>query len=211
MEAKWYVYELLDPRDDSVFYVGKGSGNRIFAHEQEARKGVCSYKCNKIRHLWSLNLEIKRQYVAWFWDEKAAYEHESERINSYEHTTNVVGGPCGRFVGPIYKEPEKPKELSLRKATDFLLKRPDILVSYLRTTNGKRGKLKVELSGGGYNPVWLKIFGSYLSFAYSDMYPMCLDKVVSSPTDWKKVQDSLLPYGVILEHGSKNENVTAYA
>ena len=28
----WYVYRLIDPRDGSTFYVGKGKGNRVFAH-----------------------------------------------------------------------------------------------------------------------------------------------------------------------------------
>jgi hypothetical protein len=32
------VYLLVDPRDDVVFYVGKGAGNRCFAHVEEARK-----------------------------------------------------------------------------------------------------------------------------------------------------------------------------
>ncbi len=31
-----YVYVLRDPRDDVVFYVGKGVGNRVFAHTQAA-------------------------------------------------------------------------------------------------------------------------------------------------------------------------------
>jgi len=33
-----YVYLLIDPRDDAVFYVGKGTGNRCFAHLTEACK-----------------------------------------------------------------------------------------------------------------------------------------------------------------------------
>jgi hypothetical protein len=33
----WYVYLLLDPRDQGVFYVGKGTGSRCFAHIAEAR------------------------------------------------------------------------------------------------------------------------------------------------------------------------------
>lgn len=33
---KYYVYHLIDPRDDSVFYVGKGTGNRCFQHMQDA-------------------------------------------------------------------------------------------------------------------------------------------------------------------------------
>lgn len=27
-----YVYRLRDPRDHETFYVGKGKGNRVFAH-----------------------------------------------------------------------------------------------------------------------------------------------------------------------------------
>lgn len=27
---KFYVYALVDPRDNHIFYVGKGSGNRIY-------------------------------------------------------------------------------------------------------------------------------------------------------------------------------------
>jgi len=32
----WYVYALRDPRDDTVFYIGKGRGNRVFQHAQAA-------------------------------------------------------------------------------------------------------------------------------------------------------------------------------
>jgi hypothetical protein len=29
---KFYVYALIDPRTDRVFYIGKGKGSRIYAH-----------------------------------------------------------------------------------------------------------------------------------------------------------------------------------
>ena len=35
-EARFYVYELIDPRDGKVFYIGKGQGRRIYGHEAEA-------------------------------------------------------------------------------------------------------------------------------------------------------------------------------
>lgn len=54
-----YVYILIDPRNNLPFYVGKGIGNRCYAHVQEAkyygkRK---SLKLSKIRKLMSLGLE----------------------------------------------------------------------------------------------------------------------------------------------------------
>jgi len=31
-EIECYVYRLIDPRNGNTFYVGKGKGNRVFAH-----------------------------------------------------------------------------------------------------------------------------------------------------------------------------------
>ena len=33
----WYVYCLRDPRDKKIFYIGKGKGNRVFAHANNAK------------------------------------------------------------------------------------------------------------------------------------------------------------------------------
>lgn len=88
------MYELINPIDGKTFYVGKGSGNRIEQHEKEARKGVCSKKCNKIKHIWSLGFEIQRKKNALFCDEQAAYDHETDLIAEIglSNLTNIMPG-----------------------------------------------------------------------------------------------------------------------
>lgn len=34
-KLKTYVYRLIDPRNGETFYVGKGQGDRVFAHIRE--------------------------------------------------------------------------------------------------------------------------------------------------------------------------------
>lgn len=34
----YYVYRLIDPRNGQTFYVGKGKGNRVFDHVNDALK-----------------------------------------------------------------------------------------------------------------------------------------------------------------------------
>ncbi len=93
-QARWYVYELVDGRDGSVFYVGKGCGNRMLAHENQAKSGVCSRKTSKIKEIWSCGSEILHRQVAFFWDEQAAYDHETDRIEAYglANLTNILLG-----------------------------------------------------------------------------------------------------------------------
>lgn len=45
----WYVYALRDPRDKHIFYVGKGNGNRVYAHAESATatSGTESVKVNE--------------------------------------------------------------------------------------------------------------------------------------------------------------------
>ena len=40
----FYVYALIDPRNEKVFYIGKGTGNRVFSHEIESGKSRDSEK-----------------------------------------------------------------------------------------------------------------------------------------------------------------------
>ena len=104
-KAKWYVYELVDPRYGEAFYVGKGCGDRIAAHEKEAKSKpmVCTEKLLKIRDIWDSGFEVERRHVAFFWDEQSAYDYEAERVAEYglDALTNIIpggGGVRGAYI-----------------------------------------------------------------------------------------------------------------
>ena len=59
MAPMYYVYELIDPRDGAVFYVGKGQGNRVSQHVRDAISGRI---CNQAQHDLILNL-IDARYL----------------------------------------------------------------------------------------------------------------------------------------------------
>lgn len=89
---KYYVYELADPDTGEAFYVGKGTGKRMHAHEREAAEGVSSYKCNKIRKIVNSGKKIIKRKIGLFADEQRAYEFEALKIAEYnEKLTNIVG------------------------------------------------------------------------------------------------------------------------
>ena len=49
---QYYVYCLVDPRTNRIFYIGKGSGNRIFNHANDAlNDNLSSLKLNIIREV----------------------------------------------------------------------------------------------------------------------------------------------------------------
>lgn len=102
MTKQSYVYELIDPRDGAVFYVGKGKGDRILAHEREAAAGRVSRKCARIRDIWDAGLVVERRKVRSFADEQAAYDFEAALIETRGlHTlTNAKPGGGSPRSGP---------------------------------------------------------------------------------------------------------------
>ena len=80
----YYVYELIDPRNNQPFYVGKGKGRRAKTHLWEIPETRNVYKENKIAAIRKEGLEPEIKYVVKnIADEKLAYDIETSIIKQY--------------------------------------------------------------------------------------------------------------------------------
>jgi len=127
----YYVYHLIDPRDNKVFYVGKGKGSRINYHEREAAKGIFSDKCNTIRKIIGDSLKVRKVFVMEFVGEEDAYNFEMLEIKriGLHNLTNCKQG----FVPPIRSRNKQREDIftiklfmTLMRKTNFLKLQPII-------------------------------------------------------------------------------------
>lgn len=89
----YYVYTLARP-GGTIFYVGKGCGNRVAQHEQEALRGHTCPKCELIRSIWRSGGTMQRAIVFETEDEQAALARKMKLIDSYgpDQLVNQRGG-----------------------------------------------------------------------------------------------------------------------
>lgn len=94
--AKYYVYTYVYPvsMGGVVFYVGKGTGNRIDIHELEAKRGYTSKKHDIIRSILNAGEQVVKSIVFETDDEHEAFAYEYKLIKQYAPTlTNIVANP----------------------------------------------------------------------------------------------------------------------
>ncbi|AEP29380.1 LEM-3-like GIY-YIG domain-containing protein [Brumicola nitratireducens] len=78
----YYVYLLQDPRDNTVFYVGKGFGNRVFQHQKGETIGAReSDKISKIDEIKTQGYSVKHQIIRHGLSEEVAFEIEASLID----------------------------------------------------------------------------------------------------------------------------------
>lgn len=81
-ELKFYVYCLVDPRNNGVFYIGKGYGNRLFQHANDALSSEDeTLKLNTIRDIISHGHSVKYYIIRHKLTEEAAYQLEAVLID----------------------------------------------------------------------------------------------------------------------------------
>ena len=98
---KCYVYALVDPRDNRIFYVGKGTGNRVYEHAQAAiTDDTQSLKLSTIREILNLGLDVEYYILRHNLTDDEALLVESSIIdlltypafNKENILTNIVSG-----------------------------------------------------------------------------------------------------------------------
>jgi hypothetical protein len=196
-KAAWrfYVYELIDPRDGLAFYVGKGQRDRLLAHESDARKGVCSEKCDRIREIWAAGQEVDRLIVAYFRGEQAAYDFEAERVDEYglDALTNIIPGggvPRGSFI----RRPAPPQPWTAETALKTLLRNKATVVWFAEWLKFEGRQDRPTYTGSK----WVL---AVLEIAFTSLFP----KAWALIKDSREALDALAPHlrqnGVELVYG----------
>jgi len=90
----YYVYELIDPRVNLPFYVGKGKDKRVYFHlsEKSRAKSDNFKKFDKIKKIRKEGYEPEIKMVQYFEDENDAYEYEEKLIKTYGRRDIDEGG-----------------------------------------------------------------------------------------------------------------------
>jgi hypothetical protein len=106
-KLKSYVYRLIDPRNGETFYVGKGQGNRVFAHiheqidEDEDEDGQ-SNKLRRIRHIRLAGFEVAHVIHRHGMDDPTAFQVEAALIDAYPGLLNNAGGHGSSEFGAMH-------------------------------------------------------------------------------------------------------------
>jgi hypothetical protein len=119
----FFVYALIDPRNDKPFYIGKGTiklkdgtkYRRMREHFCKKEKDRNPLKQNVIKKINSLDLDVKSEILFDNLNEQDAFDKEKELISFYGRRndgsgilTNLTDGGEGTS-GRIYTEKEKEK------------------------------------------------------------------------------------------------------
>ena len=95
----YYVYGLIDPRTKQIFYIGKGTKNRVFEHEKESLGSPDSekLKLKTFAEIKNAGLEVEKIIINSNLTEEEAFAAEASMINAFNYVgdaglTNIAAG-----------------------------------------------------------------------------------------------------------------------
>ena len=96
-KLKHYVYRLIDPRNGTTFYVGRGQVIRVFSHAAGRERPTATEDSDvlKLRTIWAIKnagFEVQHVIHRHGMDEGTAKEVEAALIDAYPGLTNIQGG-----------------------------------------------------------------------------------------------------------------------
>jgi hypothetical protein len=112
---RYYVYALIDPRDLSPFYIGKGHSARRFNHFKDLPSDVekSGDKAKRIKEIKDAGFKPEAVIVSWHDTDEEAYSAEQAKIKSIgldKLTNQNCGGGGGRA-----KAKTAPKRLTAKQ------------------------------------------------------------------------------------------------
>lgn len=132
---RYYVYRLIDPRNGETFYVGKGIGNRVFAHVAGEASVVVgeaddelTEKLTRIREIRNAGLEVIHVIHRHGMEEAVAFEVEAALIDAYPGLSNDQGGHQSGDRGPMHAFQIRQKF----EAPEFVSKGDELIVNVNR-------------------------------------------------------------------------------
>lgn len=104
-KLNYYVYRLFDPRNGETFYIGKGKGDRVFAHirvAQDLDGDSAENKLQRIIDIRNAGFEVGHVIHRHGMDEPTSFHVESALIDAYPSLLNEIGGHGSSDFGPMH-------------------------------------------------------------------------------------------------------------
>lgn len=129
---EFYVYTLSDPRNNQIFYVGKGKGKRSFSHINETLKNNSnSTKYIKIQNILDLGFEVIIEKVFQDLEESEAFLLEKIMVEKLGRIVIKTGALANLVPGGIWKKDSSifvEKEFDLEAELNYMDKWKKLII-----------------------------------------------------------------------------------